>query len=181
MVVVSPIALPKTITNSHHLLRSLTEHGTFRPFMVPESAILICGIPLLVYFMLIVYIKRRERKLARRRRRPQRGVWRPYVGKSKYVLLFFSVLDYRNIHRQNNDRTRRGSRDNILWWWWQGMIRHHDMLAPFFAPDDGNGKSRGYHAGMMIAKYAATIGVCTMLFHLVRRRETSDQAGCEWV
>ena len=145
--------------------------------MVPMAALLVCGIPLLVYLVLIVYIIPRERKLARRRRRQQRGVWRPYVGKSKYVLLCFSVLDYRSIYRQNNDRNHRGSRDHILWWWWQGMIRHHDMLAPFLAPNDGNGKSRGYHAGIMIAKYAATIGVCTMLFHLVRRRETSDMMG----
>ena len=133
--------------------------------MVPESAILICCVPLMVYLVLVVYIKRRERGLARRRHRQPRGAWRPYVGKSKYVLQFFSVLDYRSTHNSSGDR------DNILWWWWQGMIRHHDMLAPFLAPDDDNGKGRDYHAAMMIAKYAATVGVCTMLFHLVRRKE----------
>ena len=52
--------------------------------------------------------------------------------------------------------------------WWQGMKRHHDALAPIFAPDIDNetGQTRMYYMAIFLLKYAVSVASATTLYHL---------------
>jgi len=160
------------------------------PFVPSVASLLTCGIPLVLFTILVAHSTfcRRKQRLRKRtsnrtgdrmaadqerlddttsssrmqRQKSSSTQSRAVSVGHKVVTVLFGV-------RRGLDKPalliRQELRQSILWWWWQAVKLHHDMVAPFLAPTSEE-RTRNYYLGIMLTKYATCVASGTLLYHM---------------
>ena len=157
----------------NRIAKSITASGI--PFVPSVASLLTCGIPLVLFIILVAHSTFCRRKERLRTKTSNRTADRMTAQESsddttqraisvghKVVTALFGV-------RRGLDKPalliRQELRQSILWWWWQAVKLHHDMVAPFLAPTSEE-RTRNYYLGIMLTKYATCVASGTLLYHM---------------